>query len=344
MNVLISGGGSGGHIYPALAFIKRLEVMDNNLNVLYVGSKNRMEKDIIPTYGYEYKALNVIGLQGNVFNKIRFLCLIVIATLSMYRFYKKNKYDLVIGTGGYVSAPAVYAAYLRKIPTIIYDADFAPGKVTKLLAPKVNAVLGAYDQLNEVLNVLHFEKIGNPTSVCLNESTKMQDVLIVFGSLGSETMNQKVIDYLNNCDKSFNYTFITGKAHFDDVKKHLNNRNVKLLPYSNNITDLIAEHDLVISRGGSTLLSEIICSLRPSLIVPSPYVTNNEQLKNVEYFASIGACDYVVEKNIDASFISEWLNSFDDKKYQKYVSSLKSCRTCDSLDKFEKKVRELVNG
>ena len=324
MKIIVSAGGTGGHIYPALAIIEEFKKQEKDLEVLYIGTHNRMEKDIIPEHGIKYEPITIYGFSKTMIKRdIKNIGYIVSSYNKCVNIMKEFKPDVVIGVGGYVTFPVIMAAKKMHIKTVIHEQNSIPGKANKFLSASVDLILTSFKDSNKYFKNKHVVYTGNPSgdnvknlksidpcSYGLDKNKKK--VLITCGSLGSSGLNSKLIDYLNDI-KDYEVLFVTGKNNYDDMKKAINNKNVFLTPYIDNQAGILKNMDLIISRAGASTLAEIVESLVPSLIIPSPYVSNNHQYYNALSLSEIGCVKMIEEKDLTKemleSSVEELLNN-----------------------------------
>lgn len=316
MNIIISAGGTGGHIYPAIAIINKFKEKEQDLNVLYIGTHNRMEKDIIPALGIKYEPIEIYGFsKTNLLRDFKDIFLIKKAYDKCKKIMKEFKPDVVIGVGGYVTMPVIKAAKDLKIPTVIHEQNSIPGKTNKALSNKIDLACISYENSNK-----YFEKAkkvvytGNPCgenalttkriskeSLGFKKNKKL--LLMVAGSLGSETINSFFAKFLSmiNAEDNFEVLYITGKSYYDNfIKDKSFSPNVKVIPFLDNLSGLLKDVDLIISRAGAGTLSEILATELPSILIPSPYVANNHQYFNALDLKNKKVSVLVEEKDLDA--------------------------------------------
>ena len=295
MRVVITAGGTGGHIFPALALISKLKEKDKDVEILYIGTTDRMEKDIIPLQNINYVGIKMIGLnRKNPFKNIEVLKTYYKACKRAKEELTLFKPDVVIGFGGYISAPVIYSASKLKIKTIIHEQNSIPGISNKFLSKYVDKILVSFKESKEFFPLDKVIYTGNPRSEQIKDIKKISKtslgfirklplVIIVMGSLGSLTMTNKLKDILplfNN--KNYQVLLITGKNYYDSYKNIKLSNNVKILPFYDNLIALMKDADLMITRSGASTISEITSIGLPAIMVPSPYVTNNHQYKNAK--------------------------------------------------------------
>lgn len=317
MKVIISAGGTGGHIYPALAIANKIKEKDKNAEILYIGTENRMEKDIVPNYGYKFIGLNVIGIKRSLSPKnIKSMYLFLKAVKKSTKIIKDFKPDFVIGCGGYVCAPVLYAAHKLGIKCFIHEQNSILGMTNKFASNFADKIfisfLSTKDLINDKSKVIF---TGNPCSENainakevekskLKLSDKKKLVLIVMGSLGSKTVNdkmKKMLELFNN--KEYEVLFVTGKNYYEDYKNNNYSNNIKIVPYIDNMVGLLKKVDCLVSRAGASTLSEISALKVPSILIPSPYVTENHQYKNAMDLVNNNAALILEEKDLNGDIL-----------------------------------------
>lgn len=293
MKVVISAGGTGGHIYPALAIINKIKKEEPKSEFLYIGTHNRMEKDIIPDLGIKYVPIEVTGFKRKItldnvktlinFLKARGQCKKIIADFDP---------DVVIGCGGYVTAPVIYAASKLGKKTFIHEQNSVVGLSNKYLAKYADKIGVSFES---TLSEFPQDKVvftGNPCSEKALSSKKIEvdkfgldknkkTVLIVMGSLGSKTINEKIMSFIETFrNKDYQVLFVTGEAYYEKVKNRILPSNVVIKPFIKDLSSVMKSVDLVVSRSGASTISELSVLGIPTIFIPSPYVTNNHQYKN----------------------------------------------------------------
>ena len=326
MRVVISAGGTGGHIYPALAIINKIKEKEKECDILYIGTTDRMEKDIVPKLGIKYVGIEMEGInRKKPLRNIRVFIKYKKAIKKAKKTIKEFEPDVVIGVGGYITAPVLIAAHKLKIKTIIHEQNSVPGVSNKLISKYADKICVSLPN-----TVSYFDKektiyTGNPRSeeiinikpalkkdFGLDEDKKL--VLIVMGSLGSTTMTKKIKELVPHFkDKNYQVLIVTGKSYYDEFKKINLSKNVKIVPFLENMINLLKKTDLIISRAGASTIAEITAIGLPSILVPSPYVTNNHQYLNAKELEDYKASKLVSEKDfcpeVIVSLVDDILNN-----------------------------------
>lgn len=293
MRVIITAGGTGGHIYPALAIINKIKKRHPDSEFLYIGTHNRMEKDIIPKHGIPFKSIEIYGFnRKNPFKNIKTVRYFLKSLKEIKKYMKEFKPDIVIGVGGYVTGPVIYMAHRLGYKTLIHEQNSVPGKANRFLSKYADTVGVSFKSSIKFFPSYKTVFTGNPCSeeaFLSKEVTKKQFhldeqkkcVLFVMGSLGSSKMNDFLVKTMTLFkNKPYQIVFVTGKSYEEELKKHTFPTNVKAVPYIENMTGFMRNVDVMVSRAGASTLSEIIALQVPSILIPSPYVPENHQYKN----------------------------------------------------------------
>lgn len=357
MKVVITAGGTGGHIFPALALISKLKEKEKNIEILYIGTTNRMEKDIIPKEGIPYIGIEMKGLnRKNIFKNIDVMKTYLKAVSKAKAELTKFKPDIVIGFGGYISAPVIYAAHKLKIKTIIHEQNSIPGVSNKFLSRYVDKVLVSFKESIKDFPNDKTIYTGNPRSEQIKDIEKIDKttlgfkkdkalIIIVMGSLGSLTMTKKLKETLPLFkNKDYQVLLITGKDYYDEYKDIKLSSNVKIVPFYNNLIGLMKDADLIVTRSGASTIAEITSIGLPAIMVPSPYVTNNHQYVNAKSLEDDGACIILKEEDFDKNSLVDLLDKTinDKKKLNSMRSALLKRGVTDSATRIYEEIIKLV--
>lgn len=358
MRVIISAGGTGGHIYPALAIINKIKSFEPDSEFLYIGTHNRMEKDIVPKTGIPFKSIEIYGFnRHNLFKNFKTVNCMIKSYKKCKKIIKEFNPDIVIGVGGYVTAPVIYSAHKLGYKTFIHEQNSIPGASNKFL---MNCVDKIGVSLKSSLSYFPKEKTiftGNPCgedAVTKKEISKLKFgldenkklVLIVMGSLGASNVNEYLKKHLNDFNKkSYEVLFVSGNKDYDDMKKIKLPSNVKLVPYIDNMTRIMKKVDIMVTRAGASTLSEIIALNIPSILIPSPFVPNNHQFKNAMDLVNNNAGILIEEKDLSGSILVDEIDKlFNNKeKYNDIKNNLKELQVNDSATIIYKNIRELID-
>lgn len=310
MKFLIVAGGTGGHIFPALALIEKIKENPNN-KYLYVGTTDRMENEIVPSMGIPYKSLKIHGLSKNLIKNFHNIKDVLKAIKGAEKIIKEFEPDFVVCFGGYVTFPIIIAANKKKIPIFLHEQNVIPGKVNKFLGFYAKKIFISFKESEKYFNVKKTIYSGNPCmekakNIKKNDKTELgfdknkKLILIVMGSEGSSVVNEKLLDFLRNFNENDKeILFITGKKQFATLNNNLIvPHNVKIVPFYMGLPALMKDADLIISRAGASTISEIIATNIPSILIPSPYVANNHQYYNALALKELGVSKMIEQDHL----------------------------------------------
>ncbi|MBS5587571.1 MAG: undecaprenyldiphospho-muramoylpentapeptide beta-N-acetylglucosaminyltransferase [[Clostridium] spiroforme] len=315
MRVIIGAGGTGGHLYPALALVEYIKEKEPESEFLFVGTKDRLESQIVPSKGYNYVGLNVHGLVGNPIKKAIAATVFVKSIFTAKKVVKKFKPDIVIGFGGYPSASVVEAAYRLGYKTMIHEQNSIIGLTNKILIKHVDKIVCCYDLAYQNFPKEKTYKLGNPRASVIT-SIKSQEIFskygldkhkplvtIVMGSLGSKSVNEKLLESLRDFEKKdYQVLYVTGKNYYEEMKNKAGklNHNVKLVPYIDDMPSLLKNTTLIVSRAGASTMAEISAIGVPSILIPSPYVASNHQEYNARELSERNGALMILEKDLNS--------------------------------------------
>ncbi|WP_216830871.1 undecaprenyldiphospho-muramoylpentapeptide beta-N-acetylglucosaminyltransferase [Alkalihalobacterium elongatum] len=323
MRVVVSGGGTGGHIYPALSLIKEIKKHYKDAEILYIGTENGLESELVTRENIPFKTIKITGFRRKIsFENVKTIYRFLKGTSDSKKLIKQFNPDVVVGTGGYVCGPVVYAASQLKIPTVIHEQNSVPGLTNKFLSRYVDRIVLSFPESKNFFPETKTVYLGNPRaseviltdaergreSVGLNAEKK--SVLIVGGSRGARPINDAFLEVLPEMNKfDYQFLYVTGQVHFDrvmeEVKAKGNPENVIIKPFIHNMPEVLAGVDLIVARAGATTLAEITALGLPSILIPSPYVTNNHQEKNARSLSVKGAAIVRLEKEMSGTVLLE---------------------------------------
>lgn len=358
MKVVISGGGTGGHIYPAVAIIEELKKRDSNIDILYIGSKNSMESEIIPSLGINYKSIEVMGLPRKI-NKKFFKSIFVLlkGLRQAKKILKDFKPDVVIGTGGFVTGPVLYKAHKMGVYTIFHEQNSYPGITNRILSRYVNAMAVTFKESikffknndkcvvtgNPIRN--RFEFLNREESLKFFEIDENSKNIFSFGgSNGSEELNKAVLGILEKFYKNEKISLIhvTGKLNYDKFLEEVKSKgikienNVKILPYMTEMDKAYGVSDLVITSSGAITLAEISKIGLASILIPKAYTTENHQEFNARAYKDIGASELILEKELNSDLLWENIEKiiFDNSRLEQMKENAKKLATPNAVKDF----------
>ena len=351
--VIISGGGTGGHIFPALAIAKALEKKVSNIEILFVGASGKMEMSKIPAEGYKIKGLWISGLQRRITIKnLLFPFKVISSLLKARRIIKKFKPDIAIGTGGYASGPLLYVAAKKNIPTLVQEQNSYPGITNKVLSKVVDKVCVAYDNMEQFFPKNKIIFTGNPIRQDVLEfASKKQlgifhfnleenkkTVLVIGGSLGARTINEAIDENISFfVENNLNLIWQTGISYQKKAEKSVKEKAVKGINAYTFIKEMDKAYgaaDIIISRAGAIAISELCCIAKPTILIPSPNVSEDHQTKNAQAVVNKKAALLVKDNEAGSKLVNCLRELYDDTVMQKeLIRNIKNLAVMDAADK-----------
>lgn len=322
MRVVLSGGGTGGHIYPAISIAEQCRIRMPDCQLLYIGSQRGLEKDIVPKAGIPFKAIEITGFKRSIsWDNIKTVMRFLRAVKSCKAILKQFNPDIVVGTGGYVCGPVIYAAAKLGIPTLIHEQNVLPGLTNRFLSKHAMSIAVSFQDSKP-----HFAKAkrvlytGNPCATAvvqanadngwasLNLPPKSKLVIIVGGSGGAQAINEVMIEMAEHVGNlpDVHFVYVTGESYYQTTKQALDARydvlpdNLHVMSYIYNMPEVLAASSLIVNRSGASFTAEITALGLPSILIPSPNVTNNHQEANARSLADAGAAVLLLEKDLHA--------------------------------------------
>ena len=333
---IISGGGTGGHIYPAIAIANELKLRFPACEILFVGAKDKMEMQKVPAAGYKIEGLWISGIQRKLtLDNLKFPFKLMSSLAKSRKIIKDFKPDVVIGTGGFASGAVVKVAQQMNIPTVIQEQNSYPGITNKMLASKANAICVAYDGLDAYFKSNKIIKTGNPVRQDLltidekrNEAQEFyglqndrKTVVILGGSLGARRINQLVEKELPFFkEQNVQVIWQCGKFYIDEYKKHHNNADVLVYDFIERMDLLFAAADVIVSRAGASSVSELAIVGKPVIFIPSPNVAEDHQTKNAKSITDKNAAILIKESALDNQFQEQILRLLTNEQLKETLS------------------------
>ena len=362
LKVIISGGGTGGHIFPAIAIAKAIENKVQNVEFLFVGAEDRMEMEKVPAAGYKIIGLWISGLQRKLDKRnLLFPFKVIHSIFKAKNIVKEFKPDLAIGTGGYASAPLLYAAAKKGIPTVIQEQNSYPGITNRILAKHVQKICVAYDEMERFFPTEKLIITGNPIREgILDFNNKVTDgqvkfnidktkttVLVVGGSLGALTINNAIAENINQIkNMDVNLIWQTGISYEDKAQNFITDVNTKGINAYTFIKEMdlsYAAADVIISRAGAIAISELCCVGKPIILVPSPNVAENHQYKNAQSLVNKNAALLVEDADASRKLVSTLEELIKNEDLRTSLSSnIKKIAVSDAADQIAKIALDLV--
>lgn len=337
--IIISGGGTGGHIFPAIAIANALKKLDPATEILFVGALGRMEMEKVPAAGYKIIGLDIQGIQRSaIWKNVMFPIKLLKSVRKSVSIIRDFKPDAAVGVGGYASGPLLYAASLKGIPCLIQEQNSYAGVTNKWLAKKVKKICVAFDGMEKFFPAGKIIKTGNPIrkeSVDIAgkrlpsvEAFKLNPdkptILITGGSLGAGTLNKSVMGGMDKIIAAdVQIIWQTGKYYYKGIIEKLGENyhpNVKVMEFLNRMDQAYAAADVIISRAGAGTIAELCVIKKPVILVPSPNVAEDHQTKNAMALMQTNAAVLVTDRDAEEKLIDVALELLKDKEQQKTLS------------------------
>lgn len=356
MKWMFIAGGTAGHINPALALAKIAMQQDSSLEIVFVGTKDRLESKLVPEAGFRYLALDIVSPSGSLSHKIKGIGSLLKVYPSCLRLLKNEKVDVCVGFGNYISVPILLAAAQLKIPFFLHEQNSFPGKANRLLAKFASGIVTCFDE-----NVFPKSKtrlLGNPQVSLLKElkvnreetmsslglDSKLPLVTIMLGSLGSSSVSKIVDDSLDYLKGSYQVLISTGQSN-EYSYQHISNDRFKIVPYFDGKT-FLSLSDLAITRAGATTIAELEALQVPAILIPSPYVANNHQEVNAQSLVKQGSAILLKEKELTSSSFSQVVNDLFEHP-QELENMKKKAQSIEKKDPAKKMIawiKESIHG
>lgn len=336
---MVSGGGTGGHIFPAISIADQLKQQYPDAEFLFVGAKDKMEMERVPQAGYPIEGIWISGIQRKLTATNLMFPFKLLSSLSKcFRLIRKFKPDVVIGTGGFASGPLLYAASLKRIPTLIQEQNSYPGITNKLLAAKAAKICVAYDKMDRFFPSSKIEFTGNPIRENIKENninpkdatekfgldSNRPTLLVLGGSLGARKINQLIASNLDQIlDQNINLIWQTGKLYYEDLNKQFGDKignQLQIQAFLKDMNSAYASANMVISRAGAGTISELAVSGKATLLIPSPNVAEDHQTKNALALVEKGAALLFKESEDESLFMKR----IEELKLQETQAQLSS--------------------
>lgn len=340
IRIILSGGGTGGHVFPAVAIANAVKTAVPGASILFVGAKGRMEMEKVPAAGYEIEGLWISGLQRRLTtDNLMFPFKVISSLYHARKIIKSFKPDIVVGTGGYASGPTLRMAAWLGIPTLIQEQNSFPGITNKMLAPKVDRICVAYEGMEKFFPASKIRLTGNPVrnDIEFNTITKSEAIkhfnltadkitlLVVGGSLGARTINQSIHAGLQRiADSNIQLIWQTGKHYVIEAGKAINeysDKGIITQPFIKEMNMAYAAADIVVSRAGAIAISELCITGKPSILVPSPNVAEDHQTMNALALTKRGAAILVKDSEAPAVLVNTILKLASNLDEQKSLSA-----------------------
>ena len=329
MREIIAAAGTGGHINPGIAIANKIKQEEPNSEIVFIGTSRGLENDLVPRAGYQLEQINAYGFNRHInLENLRKMIKTLKSIREAKKIIKNFKPNVVIGTGGYITAVVGYSAKKCKVPVVLHESNAFPGMAVKMLEKKANKILVGFKDAKERLNKSDNVVVtGTPTKIKnknMNESQKKETlaklgfkndlpyVLVFGGSQGAKSINDSLIHIIKE-EKNTNYNLIwaTGNGGYEEIKEELEKnkinieklKNTKVIPYIYNMEEILNAVDLVVSRSGAMTITEISNVGKPAIFIPFPFATENHQEYNAKVLEKIGAAKIILDKDLTAEIL-----------------------------------------
>ncbi len=338
--IIISGGGTGGHIFPAIAIANALKKLDPSTEILFVGANGRMEMEKVPAAGYKIIGLDIQGIQrGSIMKNLQFPFKLLNSVRKSIKIIKDFKPDAAVGVGGYASGPLLYAASIKGIPYLIQEQNSYAGITNKWLGKKAAKICVAYDNMSQFFPASKIIKTGNPirkesvdiagkhmqAAESLKLSPAKKTILVTGGSLGARTLNNSIMAGLDKIiEADVQLIWQTGKFYYKGIIEKLGedyNPNIRIMEFVNRMDLVYAAADVIISRAGAGTIAELCVVKKPVILVPSPNVAEDHQTKNALALLHDDAAIFIPDRDAEAKLVDKALELLNDKEKQKTLSN-----------------------
>lgn len=360
MRVIMTGGGTGGHIFPALAIADEIKKRESDSCIKFIGAKGKMEEVVVPENNYDIALIEVVGLnRKNMLKNINFIMKYYTSLSKCKKIIKDFNPDVVIGTGGYVTGPVVSSAVNLGVPSIIQEGNSYPGKVIKYLAPKVNKVIVNFKETKDYLkrkdNVIQIsypvrsriKSINKEDALKFFEINNRDKTIFVFGgSQGAKAINEVLeLNIESLSDENINIIWQTGKANYERISNKFRNISdrIKIYGFINDMDKAYAASDLVICRAGISSIMELSLTSKPAILIPYPYAAENHQELNARSLVERDSAVMIKEDNIRETLIEKIKSLlFDEEKLRILSNNISKIYDTEALSKIYKEIKSIL--
>ncbi len=372
MKVIIAAAGTAGHINPGLAIANKIKEEEKDSKIIFIGTNRGLENDLVPRAGYELKTIDAYGLSKKIsIENIKKMCTTLRATSKARKIIKEFKPDIIVGAGGYICGPVVWAAKKENIPVVLHESNAFPGKAVKYLAKKADTVLISFEEARErIPNAKNIVFTGTPVKIKkqnysieekkkilkeINLDNNLPIVLIFGGSQGAQKINEAIVGIIEDkLNTKYQIIWATGPKQYDIVKNELkqksidieNIKNAKILPYIYNMEELMNISNVIVARSGAMTITEISNLGKPSILIPLPNVSQNHQLRNAEVLQKIGAAKIILNDKLEKNILNnEILDIISNPENMRKMGEKASTKSVENVqEKIYNEIKKLVKG
>ena len=370
MRVIVAAAGTAGHINPGLAIANKIKQEEPNSEIIFIGTTRGLENDLVPRAGYGLKTIEAYGLSKQIsIANLKKMWATLMATGKARKIIKEFKPDIIVGAGGYICGPVVWAANKEKIPVILHESNAFPGKAVKMLAPKAETVLISFEEARiRIPNAKNIVCTGTPVKIVKKEYSKEEKtniltsigvngnkpiVLVFGGSQGAQKINEAIIGILENkINKDYQIIWATGPKQFDIIKEELASKNIdinnienaKILPYIYNMEEIMNVSNIIVARSGAMTITEISNLGKPSILIPLPNVSQDHQLYNAKVLEKVGAAKIILNNELNKNNLENEIEKIikDPQLMHKMEEKAFSKSVTDVQEKIYEEIKKIV--
>lgn len=370
MRVIVAAAGTAGHINPGLAIANKIKQEEPDSEIIFIGTTRGLENDLVPRAGYGLKTIEAYGLSKQIsIANLKKMWATLMATGKARKIIKEFKPDIIVGAGGYICGPVVWAANKEKIPVILHESNAFPGKAVKMLAPKAETVLISFEEARiRIPNAKNIVCTGTPVKIVKKEYSKEEKtniltsigvngnkpiVLVFGGSQGAQKINEAIIGILENkINKDYQIIWATGPKQFDIIKEELASKNIdinnienaKILPYIYNMEEIMNVSNIIVARSGAMTITEISNLGKPSILIPLPNVSQDHQLYNAKVLEKVGAAKIILNNELNKNNLENEIEKIikDPQLMHKMEEKAFSKSVTDVQEKIYEEIKKIV--
>jgi UDP-N-acetylglucosamine--N-acetylmuramyl-(pentapeptide) pyrophosphoryl-undecaprenol N-acetylglucosamine transferase len=323
MNIIIAGGGTGGHVYPGIAIARRLKELIPDARIVFVGTAEGIEAKVVPREGFELRFIRAEGMVGyGILRKLRSLLKIPLSFVDSFSILRQIRPDVVLGLGGYSSGAILLSAFLKRIPTMIHEQNSIPGTTNKILGRFVKAIAVTYHESMSFFPAHKTHLTGNPVREeirhgdrqrgyrVFNLDSRYFTIFVFGGSRGASQINTAVVEsltYLRDYKDKIQFLHQTGERDLEAVRQMYHRYGFKgtIIPFIHEMADAYAVADLVVSRAGATTLAELTACGKPAILIPYPFAASDHQVSNAKKLCEMGAAQMILDDELNGKTLSE---------------------------------------
>ncbi len=370
MRVIVAAAGTAGHINPGLAIANKIKQEEPDSEIIFIGTTRGLENDLVPRAGYGLKTIEAFGLSKQIsIANLKKMWATLMATGKARKIIKEFKPDIIVGAGGYICGPVVWAANKEKIPVILHESNAFPGKAVKMLAPKAETVLISFEEARiRIPNAKNIVCTGTPVKIVKKEYSQEEKkkiltsigingnkpiVLVFGGSQGAQKINEAIIGILENkMNKDYQIIWATGPKQFDIIKEELASKNIdinnienaKILPYIYNMEEIMNVSNIIVARSGAMTITEISNLGKPSILIPLPNVSQDHQLYNAKVLENVGAAKIILNNELNKNNLENEIEKIikDPQLMHKMEEKAFSKSVTDVQEKIYEEIKKIV--